>query len=558
MAVSAAEAARHPFSARAKLWYPPDFSKEDRQPKSPTSSTRIHLSFPPDEEKGRSLRTFSQSKSTGGLFGSAQGFKRAQTAPAGGGLLPSLLNDDGQDGDNEGDDCMLDEWIAQGGAKGESALKDKVPEESQPAEKQKEDAAVAWKSTPQKATTQRMWNVRSPPPRQPGMEWSAVLDHAVMKANGMIDLSGCKLTHVPHSIHELETLRAISRSSSTFERTQTLPASPTSPARSPGRRVMGRTASGPFGSPRSAAQTAVPLRIMLSNNELTAGSISKALWDLPNMISLSLRNNRLDYLPEGVGRLSGLKELNVAQNKLQYLPAEILNLPNLSQLYLYPNPFLRPPAPPASSDLPTSSALHPLNKRILGPLVTHFPVPTLVETCIRRLLSPLSTSDRDPAPLISHYDRSYLKDIPEPFLEAFVAILNPPNALSASTASSLPTPPVSPFLRTRHASSTNPLSSTSYQPFDPSSNICRSPAHPGDDRVFYAHAVERMEWVSERALQPAAGEQDKKSGERCIPILWRGCGARCLYWLEEEVEEEGEEELESPEEEKEVVGPRTQ
>jgi len=38
-----------------------------------------------------------------------------------------------------------------------------------------------------------------------------------------------------------------------------------------------------------------------------------------------------------------------------------------------------------------------------------------------------------------------------------------------------------------------------------------------------------------RAIDP------KPAGQRTIPIQWRGCGAHCLDWLEEEEEEEGNE-----------------
>ncbi|GAA6025473.1 hypothetical protein JCM10207_000782 [Rhodosporidiobolus poonsookiae] len=552
--MAATAAASHPLSASSKTWAPPDFSAERRAFKPSTSSPAfvLPLSFPPDEEKGHSLRSVSQSGLLPSFLppsdGDAEPFSTRDGViqPARPHLLFNSLRLDDADDD---EDSMFEQWAGDGGA-----------------------AAVLMGEEGESDDPKERWLVEAiPPPRPRGDDWNKALDAAVMKANGMVDMSDRGLVEVPNSIWELSTLRALppTPKTSAFSRTQTLPASPTSPLRTP-RRSFARNASGTLNSPQPVAQTAVPLTIILAKNELTAGSLSNALWSLGNTISLSLRANRLEHVPEGVGRLSRLEELNVAGNLLRYLPAEILELDNLKKLFLYPNPFLPPPTSAATSSLDaaidTSSSSAP-KKRLLGPLVTHYEVPSLFETTVRRLLSPLSASPT-PAPsptfrAIEQYDRSSLLDLRaarphllDPFLAVLYPPTNPHSALSASTSSSTHGSPghsssAYAFTRARHASApasglagstSAPPPSAVVQPFDPLSNVCTSPAHEGDERVYYAPAVERMEWVSEAQLRPAADEAEraKLSRVRCIPIRHRGCGKTCLDWLEEDVEEEEE------------------
>ncbi|GAA6036927.1 hypothetical protein JCM8097_006358 [Rhodosporidiobolus ruineniae] len=564
--MAAASAQAHPFSAASKPWAPPDFSKDSPRRRkllqSPSQPT-VQLAFPPDEEKGRSLRTnsLSAAQPTSGLLPAFDYSPLTQHS------TPTLFtrNQSTRTDDGDDDDAFLDSWRQDGGAQGEGETEalanDPVVEED-------------WREA------------RASPRPQPHVDWTKVLDHAVTKSDGWVDLSGRGLTEVPNSIWELSTLVSINNraavSSSTprsFARTQTVPAAafPGTPssARLSTPRSFGRTSSGPFGSPTSptATKSAVPINLILSANELTAASLSNALWTLSNLQSLSLRRNQLEHLPEGIGRLSGLTELNVAGNALKYLPAEVLQLTEMKQLSLHPNPFLPPPAPPALPSPPltpsTADAASPTpspapskrTKRVLGPLTTHRPVPSLFETCVRRLLSPLS-----PAPVASStsssstqtlaldiYDRNYLKQVLSgPTLEPFVSTLYP-------VTSSVPPPSFTAagsgsedaFTRGRHASS----SSSSYlassapsrapQPFDPLSHVCRSPSHPLEARVFREPCVERIEWVSEARLQPCAptlGGGNKKSEVRDVPVRWRGCGARCLDWLEEDEDEEEDDE----------------
>lgn len=297
-------------------------------------------------------------------------------------------------------------------------------------------------------------------------------------------------------------------------------------------RAFKRTPSGPLYASSEAIPSAVPLIINLSNNHLTASSISHALFTLSNLKVLFLRQNELQRLPEGIGRLSGLVELSLSGNQLEYLPAEIQHLPNLAELRLHPNPFHPPPPPPTSDDKAY---------RTFGDLVVHFRIPSLAETCTRFLLSsdPTSASYR---PRILSYELP--STLAEHLRRPFRTTLSPPSASSSSAFSGAlnrrqrerTTSTESSFLSSSTSSRGSASTAVDYddEPFDPLANICRSPAHPEEERPFHRHAVERLEWVSEACLTPgkmASGRQ----GARTIPIRHRGCGIRCLDWLEEPI-----------------------
>lgn len=238
---------------------------------------------------------------------------------------------------------------------------------------------------------------------------------------------------------------------------------------------------------------------------------------------LSLRSNKLTYLPPGIGRLVNLNELNLACNSLTFLPAEILLLTALDQVVVSSNPFLLPPAEVSAAISATSSPAAPEggaaqptlgekspSKRLLAPLVIHFTIPSLREICHRHLLSLRSTFEK-PTPFPAHLQL--------PFLTTF---------------DSLPARPLPSFCE----------EGSQTQPFDPLSNICRSPLHAGEEVIYYTHAVERIEWVPHSALIQGGIESasevgkendEKKSKKRIIPLLHRGCSLRCLDWLEEEL-----------------------
>ncbi|GAA5980576.1 hypothetical protein JCM10908_001694 [Rhodotorula pacifica] len=551
----------HPLSGRNKgaRWAVPDFSLEARKPKLSSTTLPVghfNLTDPaplthPDEEKGRSLRTSSRSASTGGLFGSSDAANRSwgfndnhvggSVIQLAAGLAPPAHIDgvaQGAGDDDEGE--FLEQFLRDGGAR---ALPDEVTDD------------VAEDETPRRRTTAPMAALAWVP-----SSWTTAVDKAVMNANGCIQLSGNRLVDIPSLVSDLANLRAFETRGSPFSRIQSSPAAAFNLRRSPGRTSSGSFGPVPF-SP-SASPTAVPIELHLGNNDITVEAISKSLWTLSNLHVLSLRQNQLDSLPEGIGRLTSLHTLNVASNQIRYLPAEILNLDNLAILNLHPNPWLAPPQPPASeSSAPVAAtaieagvdesdrAKRP-RRRLLGPLTRHFSLPSLEELCIRLLLEPIGPSPELAQPLIRHVYTAAHLDVKgmERFKPLLAPILQPANAAAASSSA--------PFVRARHHSTSSTSASSpigTAAPFDPLSHICRSPAHAGQPRVFYHPAVERFEWVSEASLKPAAAATTttttgataptpKRSSElRNIPIRWRGCGPTCLDWLEEEITPDQEE-----------------
>ncbi|KAL8284113.1 hypothetical protein RQP46_004862 [Phenoliferia psychrophenolica] len=311
--------------------------------------------------------------------------------------------------------------------------------------------------------------------------------------------SGERLTEVPASIGDLANLVSLPRSPlsrrAPIQKTQSGPLN--SFTRRDSSRLFSRTSSEGVLPARPAGSVSV--RLFLYKNLITTESLSHALFSVASITTLSLRQNELDRLPPAVCRLQNLEELNLATNQISYLPAEILLLPNLLRLFHQPNPLLAPPS--HSSPLPPSG-------RVLGPLITHFRIPSLVELTHRYLLAfdPDSPSATTPTRRIKGWE------IP----------------------STLATHLLAPFLTTLGMPKSDGVRG---QPFDPLANVCRSPAHAGEEKCYVNHAVERMEWVSLAELTRGTG------GTKLIPILHRGCGAACLDWLDEAQEEEPGEEL---------------
>ncbi|KAI5480017.1 leucine rich repeat domain containing protein [Pseudohyphozyma bogoriensis] len=334
------------------------------------------------------------------------------------------------------------------------------------------------------------------------------------KKKGKIDLDGKGLKSIPSTVAELngvihlppllEPPRTRSAPLLQFSSSSSPSSRPLNTRRSLNRTATAAPPSVPAVPPPTIASSAPQLTITLRNNLLTADSISFTLFSLKNLTLLSLHNNPLGRLPEGIGRCTRLETLNVANTKLEYLPAEILRLTNLKMLTIQQNSYLPPPSPPASSSDPA-----PANSRLLGPLIIHFRVPPLTELTARLLLSRNSSSNPSSEPLIKR--ESYLSEwIDTALFKPFLTTLKDPKSIHVGPGDQ--------------------------QPYDPLSNVCRSPAHE-DERVFVKHAVERFEWVSESSLR----SDGQGGGVRNIPIRHRGCSVGCLDWLEKSLDEEEEE-----------------
>ncbi|KAM0793497.1 hypothetical protein ACM66B_000936 [Microbotryomycetes sp. NB124-2] len=487
-----------PFSAHAKEFKAHDWCLENRRPKHTASqpvlaftsySSHQQLSHP-DEERGRKFKGSLDSASATKLNDSSTVILKPDTASE------AALNR--ADGDED------DDWIngLAGPTKGLSLTDAFGHQESWQLELER--------MRPGQTTVR--------------LDWHTVVNEAVASAHDSIDMSGQGVTDIPDCVCDLGTMRKLptfdknmlNRSlPASFGRTQSGPLTFAQGNEQASRkRHFGRTSSGSLAFTSEAVKTAVPLQINLNNNAITADNISPALFTLSNLRMLFLRQNQLSTVPPGFGRLSGLVELSLAGNKIEVLPAELLNLRTLSRLTLHPNPFRQPPAKP-----PTAKS-----DRLLGELTVNFTIPSLHEISVRSFLSLHLSGLFDAA-----RGREALACLPT-HLEAPFENLNMTSSWYNSSSR-----------RQRHAScdssfsgvaSSNHSSQAAALPFDPLSNVCRSSAHEGQERVFYRAAVERIEWVSESYLVGGSA-----SGHRAIPILHRGCGRTCLDWLEDTLAE---------------------
>ncbi|GAA5922974.1 leucine-rich repeat domain-containing protein [Sporobolomyces koalae] len=516
-----ATASPHLLSGLAKHWSPPQFSKDEPRAKfRQTFSAPLEAYFSsagqhPDEEKGRSIRSATRVPTNpANLF----------SQPVGG--LAAGFNIGELSEDVDGDGAFVDDWA------NDRAVHGAEEEFSQEGALQMLDELNLADCD---VVTQRVPN--------DVVDWTKVLAHAVDHCDGNIDLSQKHLTQIPDSISELSCIRKLSAfpprhldrniqsTPSLFSAALATPKSPP-PASSP--RSFARSSS-IAASPgaRVPVATAVPLTINLASNQLTADSLSNALFGLDNLRCLFLRKNELGHLPPGIGRLTNLVDLSLSTNQLEYLPAEILRLENLATLTLHPNPFYTPPSrlKPLAPVVDSEERQSTVDSRVLGPLETHFVTPSLREIALRLLLAadPSHPSHR----LVERWESTSVREaLPAHDYAAFASTFPP-----SSTAHS-------DFVRSRQASSSSTAAATTAlppQPFDPLANVCRSPCHPDEERVFFQHAVSRLEWVEERILKPRAlemqpNQHNRRGGPKTIPILWRGCTARCLDWLEDDDE----------------------
>lgn len=77
-------------------------------------------------------------------------------------------------------------------------------------------------------------------------------------------------------------------------------------------------------------------KIYLNKNRFT--EFPELLCSLPKLNSISLQNNSIRFIPEGIGNLAAsLETLDLSRNQIEELPAELFSLTNLKNLYLRSN-----------------------------------------------------------------------------------------------------------------------------------------------------------------------------------------------------------------------------
>lgn len=233
-------------------------------------------------------------------------------------------------------------------------------------------------------------------------------------------------------------------------------------------------------------------------------------------------------IPPLISQLRNLRELNVSNNRLKYLPSEILSM-KLTSLAVDPNPFIVNPNSISESG----------KERWVGPVERIHRIMPLAELAIRVLIAPVEEDV-----LHSHsisekinWRRTYKSRLEE--LYDF-PIQELPASIDALLAHCLPgsvpaqrrgaDPSASPLTTPMTACSSTSRDKRSRS--RPCISECTSPLHrllrPGEAYqrpLFVEHAEERMSWEKEVAGQ-------KVGGEHGVPVLWRGCSAGCLDYLD--------------------------
>ncbi|KAG8770484.1 hypothetical protein FRC12_004229 [Ceratobasidium sp. 428] len=360
--------------------------------------------------------------------------------------------------------------------------------------------------------------------------WEAALNNVFSNGASIIDLDNSNISSIPREVIDINSMVPLPVEPETHS---VPPASPDTPtgsdialAAARLRRVFSRTQSNNTsfsGSPvttRKEGKREIELQIYLANNNLTI--LPTELFTLKGLTLLSLRANKIQELPSAIANIKSLLSLNVASNELKYLPAELSSL-KLQTLLVDPNPFLPPPA------------LVHSRSRLLGPLQRHNHVPKLSELALRVALnqpskSPPLTTARSTAlltPSPSH--TSIFSNSPLSFRQF------PPHQLTVSSyydlQSWLPSLPTAAAARIRAALHGSEDARDVYE-------TCPSPQHYTDSgklNLYTSPAEERFEWVTSLAGCQLGGS---------APLLWRGCSAGCLDFLEEihgkERDEDGE------------------
>lgn len=279
--------------------------------------------------------------------------------------------------------------------------------------------------------------------------------------------------------------------------------------------------------------------LLLFQNCLTTAGLHPALFRIPNLYLLSLRQNQITHLPHAIGQLKGLKHLLLFNNQLQFLPSEILDL-QLEDLQLGANPLLKyaevveqkkagcgeksvaeKEASGESESTSTSSEAQEARShqtRHLAPRKHTFKVPSLVELCTRRLLEPVVV------PKVKSFSPTMTGVTIRRHFDPIKAQLNTARPAVAPPAHLLK--PFLPLLQPASHQMRWLIKDFPESVNEPTSEIqtcsvCKAPCSE--------FAEERLEWKHEIAGHRMCAETDK---ENWVPILWRGCNANCLDFLE--------------------------
>lgn len=156
----------------------------------------------------------------------------------------------------------------------------------------------------------------------------------------VLNLSGNRLTDLPHDLHRLHRLQVLFCSNNRFEHV------PESVGRCLSLRMVGFKSN----RIRELSAKALPphLRwLILTDNCLE--SLPEALGDCVELQKLMLAGNRLSALPASLARLEKLELLRIAANRLPGLPDALLDLPRLAWLAYAGNPFDSGVAPEAQA-----------------------------------------------------------------------------------------------------------------------------------------------------------------------------------------------------------------
>ena len=146
----------------------------------------------------------------------------------------------------------------------------------------------------------------------------------------VLNLSGNRLSDLPHDLHRLHRLQVLFCSDNRFEHV------PQALGRCQSLRMVGFKSN----RIRELSAQALPPRLrwlILTDNCLE--SLPEALGDCRELQKLMLAGNRLRSLPDSLAQLDKLELLRISANQLAALPEALLALPNLAWLAYAGNPF---------------------------------------------------------------------------------------------------------------------------------------------------------------------------------------------------------------------------